>query len=32
MNKKIIYIIGVILVLVIIFVIVFLLNKDEGDN
>lgn len=32
MNKKIIYIIGVILVLVVIFIIVFLLNKDEGDN
>ena len=32
MNKKIIYIIGVILVSVVIFIIVFLLNKDEGDN
>ena len=32
MNKKITCIIGVILVLVVIFIIVFLLNKDEGDN
>lgn len=32
MNKKIIYIIGVILVLAVIFIIFFLLNKDEGDN
>lgn len=32
MNKKIIYIIGVILVLAVTFIIFFLLNKDEGDN
>ncbi len=32
MNKKIIYIIGVILVLAVIFIIFFLLNKDECDN
>ena len=32
MNKKIIYIIGVILVLAVILIIFFLLNKDEGDN
>ena len=32
MNKKIIYIIGVIIVLAVTFIIFFLLNKDEGDN